>query len=169
MSSGYSNAYVRQIGEYLACAELARQRLFATSFTGNVPEYDLLVCNEKMNSVAVQVKASTTDTWISKATDWMEIEIDEKKKRQKYLRKRRIFNPDLIYILVAVGKSYGEDNFLICQKKDIQKACILSYRRYMDPKKWVRPKNYRSLDNRYHLTDLIKFKNNWDLIHDLLN
>ena len=160
---------MRQIGEYLACAELARQRLFATSFTGNVPEYDLLVCNDKMNSVAVQVKACTTDSWPSTATDWMEIEIDEKKRRQKYLHKRKISNKDLIYILVAVGKRYGEDRFLICRKSDVQEACILSYKRYMDPKKWVRPRNYKSLDNRYHLADLAHFENNWALIHDSLN
>jgi hypothetical protein len=34
----------------------------------------------------------------------------------------------------------------------------------MDPKGWVRPVNYKSLDNRYGVEDLLQFENNWALI-----
>jgi len=31
----------KQTGEYLVCAELCRKKFIATSFTGNVPDYDI--------------------------------------------------------------------------------------------------------------------------------
>lgn len=39
----------------------------------------------------------------------------------------------------------------------------------MDPKGWVRPVNYKSLDNRYGVEDLLQFENNWLLIESRLS
>ena len=42
MRSGRKNLLTKQIGEYLVAAELGRQGLIATTFTGNVPDFDIL-------------------------------------------------------------------------------------------------------------------------------
>ena len=169
MASGLSNKLTGQIGEFLACAELGRRGFVATSFTGNVPEYDLLVCDDKLNTLPIQVKTSRSNTWPSKANQWLEIEIDEDSKRQINKGKKKIDNPDLIYISIVLGNDKKDDRFFISKKSDIQKVCILAYKEWMDPKDWIRPKNFRSLDNRYGVEHLAHFEDNWNLIQNQLD
>ena len=42
MTTGRNNKLVGQTGEYLVAAELSRRGLIATTFTGNVPYYDII-------------------------------------------------------------------------------------------------------------------------------
>jgi hypothetical protein len=168
MATGLAIKLTQQIGEYLACAELGRRGFIATTFTGNVPEYDLLVCNERLQTVPVQVKTSRGSSWPSRADLWLDIQIDDSSRKQISTGPRTIENADLIYICIALGATTGSDRFFICLKSDIQKASIASYTRWMDPKGWVRPENYKSLDNRYGIDDLRQFENNWPLIESRL-
>lgn len=168
MATGLSNKLAGQIGEYLACAELGRRGLIATTFTGNVPEYDLIVCDEQLRAVPIQVKTTRGTQWPSKADLWLDIKIDDEQKKQINLGRKRISNADLIHICIALGKVRSKDRFFVCQKSDLQDACIKSYTRWMDPKDWKRPRNYKSLDNRYSIEDLTDFEDNWSLILDRL-
>jgi len=136
MATGLSNKLAGQTGEYLVCAELGRRGLIATTFTGNVPEYDLLVCDDALNTVPIQVKTSRGDNWPSRADLWLDIEFDDEQKKQINLGSRKIDHPDLIYVCVALGTQQGYDQFFICRKSDILAACIGSYTRWMDPKDW---------------------------------
>ena len=43
MPSGFANQLTKQRGEYLVAAELARRGLLVATFSGNVPDFDLLV------------------------------------------------------------------------------------------------------------------------------
>lgn len=169
MATGLTNKIAGQIGEYLTCAELGRRGLIATTFTGNVPEYDLIVCDDALRTIPIQVKTSRSDNWPTKANLWLDIDIDDLQKRQINKGTRRIDHPNLIYVCVALGETRSGDRFFICLKSDIQKACIESYKRWMDPKDWIRPRNYKSLDNRYTISDLLAFEDNWSLIFDRLN
>ena len=63
MATGRSNKIVGQTGEYLVAAELSRRGLIATTFTGNVPHYDIIASNEEGKHVSVQVKASRSNSW----------------------------------------------------------------------------------------------------------
>ncbi len=47
MMKGLSNKLAGQIGEFLVCAELGKRGIIATSFTGNVPEFDLIVAETR--------------------------------------------------------------------------------------------------------------------------
>ena len=165
MATGLSNKLTGQIGEYLVCAELGRLGLIATSFTGNVPEYDLLVCDEGLKSLPIQVKSTRSSTWPSRADLWLNIEIDDAAKQQINHGRKEIANTDLIYVCVSLGETRGEDRL----KADIQDACIRAYQEWMDPKDWKRPKNYKSLDNRYGTEHLANFEDNWQLIQERLN
>jgi hypothetical protein len=169
MATGLSNRLAGQIGEYLACAELGRRGFIATTFTGNVPEYDLIVCDDTLQTIPIQVKTTRGNTWPSRADIWLQIEFDDVKKKQVNLGPKAIEHPDLVYICIALGKTSTADRFFICRKSDIQNACIASYTRWMDPKGWVRPVNFKSLDNRYGVEDLLPFENNWRLVDRLLS
>ena len=164
MATALSNKLTGQTGEYLVCAELGRRGLIATSFTGNVPEYDLLVCDDQLRTLPIQVKTSSGTSWPSKASIWLDIEFDDEEKKQINLGRKEISHPDLIYVCVALGDSRKDDRYFVCLKSDIQDACIGSYRRWMDPRGWKRPRNHRSLDNRYDVSDLNAFEDNWELI-----
>lgn len=168
MASGLSNKLAGQIGEYLTCAELGRRGLIATTFTGNVPEFDLIVCDGDLRTIPIQVKTSRGDSWPSRADLWLNIEIDHTEKQQINRGPTQIDNPDLIYVCIALGAERKEDRFFVCEKSDIQQACIGSYTRWMDPKDWKRPRNYKSLDNRYAISDLLPFEDNWQLVANRL-
>jgi hypothetical protein len=168
MATGLSNQLTGQIGEYMVCAELGRLGLIATSFTGNVPEFDLLVCDEGLKSLPIQVKTTRSTTWPSRADLWLDIEIDDSAKCQVNHGRKEIANPDLIYVCVALGATRAEDRFFICLKTDIQDACIESYTDWMDPKDWKRPRNHKSLDNRYGVEHLADYEDNWQLIQERL-
>jgi hypothetical protein len=41
MATGCSTQITKQVGEYLVAAEICRRGFIATTFTGNVPHYDI--------------------------------------------------------------------------------------------------------------------------------
>lgn len=170
MKKGLSNKLVGQTGEYLVCAELGRRGLIATSFTGNVPEFDLIVADDKLTTIPIQVKTSTADSYPTRANLWIDIKIDHKNKQQIDRGNLAIDNPELIYICVSLKKadSTERDRFFVLQKRDLQKICAASYRKWMDSHDWKRPRNYESLDNRYSLKDLEPYEGNWELLYQCL-
>jgi hypothetical protein len=53
MATGRSRKIVGQTGEYLVAAELSRRGLIATTFTGNVPNYDIIASDETGRHVSI--------------------------------------------------------------------------------------------------------------------
>ncbi len=47
MASGRNTQLTRQIGEYLAAAELGRRNWVATTFTGSLPGFDILAIDDQ--------------------------------------------------------------------------------------------------------------------------
>ncbi len=171
VSKGLNSKLAGQIGEFLVCAELGKRGLIATCFTGNVPEFDLIVADQDLNTVPIQVKSSRSGNWPTKANLWLDIKVNHESKQQIDNGDSQITNPDLIYACVYLAKAESTDNdrYFILTKSDLQKICSENYRKWMNTIDWKRPKNYESLDNRYHLEDLEPFENNWSLVVDQLN
>lgn len=170
MSKGLSNKLAGQVGEFLVCAELGRRGLIATSFTGNVPEFDLIVADGSLNTLPVQVKTSRGHSWPTTASQWINVTIDEKEEKQIDYGDSDIPHPDLIYVCVLLAApGVGQaDRYFILLKRDLQVICARNYRAWMTKHKWKRPKNFRSLDNRYYVTDLEPFEDNWALFEQQL-
>lgn len=171
MDRGLQNKLAGQTGEFLVCAELGRRGLIATSFTGNVPEFDLIVADNALNTIPIQVKTTRGNNFPTKANLWIDIDIDETNKRQIDQGDRVIDHPDLIYVCVAMVEpdSESKDRFFILRKQDLQVICAGNYREWISKHNWQRPRNFRSLDNRYSLDNLIPFEDRWDLIDDQLS
>jgi hypothetical protein len=53
MATGRHNKLVGQTGKYLVATELSRRNLIATTFTGNVPHYDIYASDEAGHHVSV--------------------------------------------------------------------------------------------------------------------
>ena len=168
MAKGINSKLAGQIGEYLVCAELGKRGYIATSFTGNVPEFDLIIANENLKTIPIQVKTSRSENWPTRANLWLNIEIDDKEKKQVDKGNIVISNPNLIYVCVALAEidTDKKDRFFILTKKDIQEICNKHYREWMDLKNWKRPRNYKSMDNRYYIDNLLEYENNWQLIEN---
>ncbi len=164
MSSGRGNKLTGQIGEYLVCAELGRRGFIATPFSGNVPTFDVLATDEQCRTVPIQVKASRSDNWPSDARQWMEIELDTETKVQNCSRRAQIQHPDLIYVCVAIAAPGGRDRFFILTKADLQSVCVDGYSTFLERHKGRRPRNPASYDNRYFISGLQRFEDNWELI-----
>ena len=170
MSKGLSNKLAGQVGEFLVCAELGRRGLIATPFSGNVPEYDLIVADESLKTLPVQVKTSRSHSWPTRADHWINVTLIEKKKKQIDNGNREISHPELIYVCVALAPpgSDAQDRYFILLKKDLQLICATNYRAWMQKHNWSRPKNFRSLDNRYCISNLEDFEDNWGLFEKQL-
>ena len=79
MTTGRSNKLVGQKGEYLVAAELSRRGLIATTFTGNVPNYDIIASGDAGRQVSVEVKTSRGATWqFGNMTRYCDVTLDGK-------------------------------------------------------------------------------------------
>ncbi len=57
VTTGQRMQQIKQAGEYLVAAELCRRGFIATTFTGNVPHYDIIAADNQEHDVHIQVKA----------------------------------------------------------------------------------------------------------------
>ena len=65
LSKGMKNQLTKQLGEYLAAAELSRRGVVCTTFMGNMSRFDLLAMNSKGDSQLIQVKARTKGSFFN--------------------------------------------------------------------------------------------------------
>ena len=170
MSSGYRNNLAKQMAEHLVCVELGRRDLLATPFSGNVPNYDVLVADRSGHALPIQVKATRGTSWPSNSRIWMKLELDRQTGVQKYLGPTALPTPDLIYVCVALAplNSVRRDRFFILTMAELQGVCVSSHTAWMEGHGWKRPKNPETFDLRYEVKHLGEFEDNWALIWQLL-
>ena len=166
MRKSLSNKLTGQVGEHLVCAELGLRGYLSTPFAGNVPEFDLVVADRNLYALPIQVKTvSHGGSYRSKADQWIQIEIDTENKCQIDHGNAEISNPELVYVLVELGKEvFDRHRFFIFTKSDLQRKCCEDYRVYMKRHNWKRPKNYESLDCSPKVTNFVDYEDNWKLI-----
>jgi hypothetical protein len=152
MSSGRDTQLARQIGEYLAAAELGRRGWIATTFTGSLPGFDILAVNPDGRILEVQVKAIRSRGWQLNASQFLDIDIVE---GVQYVRgKKVIATARRICIFVEIG-AYGSDRFYLCELAELQEILRTDY------KGGPRPKNPDSFHHALHPTRLAPFRDNW--------
>jgi Holliday junction resolvase-like predicted endonuclease len=152
-----------QIGEYLVAAELGRQGYIATTFTGNVPEFDILVTDDKLRTIPIQVKTIRRGgAFQSVASKWMDISI-EKKRKQIIHRKVRLANPRLVFVMVVLGEKYGEDEFYLLTQKQLQDIHVKAYSTWLKERKGIRPRKPESLHCAVSPDKLQAFHDNWGI------
>ena len=93
MATGRNMQLTKMIGEYLVCAELCRRELLATTFTGNVPEFDILATDKCLQTIPIQVKANAKGDWMLRADLFLNIDYNKEKKIQTIVGKKRLRKP----------------------------------------------------------------------------
>jgi len=165
MKKGRQHKIVGQVGEYLVSAELGRRGYIATTFTGNVPEFDILVIDEKLITIPVQVKTIRRGgAFQTTATKWMNITME--KEVQNIQGKTKLENPDLIYVMVVLGEKYGEDEFYLLKKRDLQKMIFVGYSAWMKKLGGKSPRNPKSFHCTVEPKQLEKYKDNWKIFEE---
>jgi hypothetical protein len=167
MATGRSNQLTKQIGEFLVCAELSRLGFITTPFAGNVPDFDVLAIDDKLNIIPVQVKAIRGGSWQFDGTKFLNIRFRRKGDTitQIVEGKKQLPSPGLIYIFVKIG-SAGSDEFYILKLADIQDIIFTKYSDWLFKHGGKRPRKPDSTHNSVLPKDLSKFRDNWQLIMD---
>ena len=162
MAAGRSNKIVGQTVEYLIAAELSRQGLIATTFTGNVPHYDIIASDETGRHVSVQVKASRGPSWqFGNIKQYCDITFDGKRQivgDTKPCPVRR-----LIMTFVKIADD-GNDYFYILPWKRLRDLVVDHHMAFLSRHDGVRPKKWDSLHCAIAEAVLLPYKDKWDTI-----
>jgi hypothetical protein len=155
MASGRDIQLARQIGEYLAAAELGRRGWVATTFTGSVPGFDLLAINTDGRILEVQVKAIRSSTWQLNAGQFLDIEIID---GVQFVRgKKAIKTARRICVFIELA-NYGSDVFYLCDLEDLQEILRTDY------KDGARPKNPTTFHHALKPKRMEPYKDNWAVL-----
>ena len=168
MATARRNLLAGRLAEHLVCAELTRLELIATTFTHNVPTYDVLATDVECRTVPIQVKATRDKYWRSPATNWMHINMDEKEQIQRIDGQKQLSPLDPIWICVAVGLTRMDDQFFILTQDDIQEIIIKNYTKDLNGYSGKRPRNWKAVDCWWGIHDIIEFKDKWETIKNRL-
>ena len=168
MSGARDNLLTGRLAEHLVCAELSRMGFIATTFSHNVPIYDILATNSDCQTVPIQVKASRNGWWRGYAKKWLDIELDEENEMQNILGLSQLKSLDPIWVCVVVGETRKEDIFFVLTESALQAIVAKNYTEDMNSYKGKRPKNWKALDCWWGVEHLSEFKDRWDLIKSRL-
>lgn len=163
-TTGREMHLVKQIGEYLVCAELGRRGYIATSFTGNVPEFDILAIDKERRVQPIQVKAIRQGQWQFNASHFADITLTIDG-RQIVGEKKRLANPDLICVFVRVV-AQGKDEFYIFRLGTLQDIIVDRHCQWLDRHGGRRPRSPESMHTSVRTDDLAKYRDDWDLLSE---
>ena len=155
MATGRDMQLTRQIGEYLAAAELGRRGWIATTFTGSLPGFDIVAVNPDGRTLEVQVKAIRSGSWQLNAGQFLKIDVQNGTQVVRGLQPLKSNGRICIFIVV---KEQGQDDFYVFDWKDLQTILREDY------KDRSRPKNPESLHHALYPGRIADFKNNWAII-----
>jgi len=163
MATGRSNQLIKQIGEYLVACELARRGFLVATFSGNVPDFDLIVTDFKGSSCPIQVKTIKGGSWQFSIDKFADVTFDG---NQQIIGNRKPLSiPDLVCIFVVAAEKYGEDQFFVLEWSKVQDIVITHHISWLASHGNVRPRNPDSLHCAITQTLLKPFKDNWDIIY----
>ncbi len=162
MTRGRSNKLVGQTGEYLVAAELSRRGLIATTFTGNVPHYDIIASNEDGKHVSVQVKASRGSSWqFGDVTQFCNIEF--KGKHQIVGKPKRCPVQRLVVVFVMIDAD-GADRYYILTWPTLRDLIIKGHKDYLARHGGIRAQTWDSLHTAISEKTLKPYKDKWRTI-----
>ncbi|MBN1970518.1 MAG: hypothetical protein JW870_14220 [Candidatus Delongbacteria bacterium] len=166
MTTGRQNKLVGQTGEYLVAAELSRRGLIATTFTGNVPHYDIIASSEEGKHVSVQVKTISGINWqFSRVDQFVEIEFKDHMQVVGKCLQSPIEN--LVFVFVKL-EEYGTDKFYICTWSELTDILSKAHSEYLAKHNGVRPKKWDSLHISINENHISHFENRWELVEKML-
>ena len=164
MATGRSNQLIKQMGEYLVACELARRDLLVATFSGNVPDFDLIVTDFKGSSCPIQVKTIKGGSWQFAIDKFVDVTFDGN--RQIIGNWKPLSIPDLVCVFVVAAEKYGDDQFFVLEWSKVQDIIISNHIRWLESHGGVRPRNPNSLHCAIVQSALQPYKDNWSVINN---
>jgi hypothetical protein len=164
VATGKSTQLTKQIGEYLVCAELCRRGLLSTTFTGNVPDYDIVAINSENDSRLIQVKTIRAGDWQLNAKNFLIIDISDEGVQTIKGRKYEELEP-IIFVFVKLD-SQGDDEFYIVDAPALVDMIYENHNGFLKKHKGIRPRNPKSTHTAVSRKGLSKYRDNWGVITD---
>jgi hypothetical protein len=162
MATGRSNKLVGQTGEYLVAAELSRRGLIATTFTGNVPNYDIIASNERGKHVSVQVKASRGSSWqFGDITRFCEISFKGKCQvvgRPKPCPVRRLV---VVFVLIDADRA---DRYYVLTWRTLRDMLVRGHKAYLAKRNGMRAEKWDSLHSAISEKTLEPYRDRWGIV-----
>jgi hypothetical protein len=166
MATGRSNKLVGQTGEYLIAAELSRRGLIATTFTGNVPHYDIIASDEAGRHVSVQVKASRSASWqFSNITQYCDITFDGKRQVVGDVKACPVHQLIVTFVKIEEDRN---DNFYILTWQRLRDLLVKGHKAFLARHDGVRPQRLDSLHCAISEKTLHPYRDKWDTIENNL-
>ncbi|MBI5015559.1 MAG: hypothetical protein HZB55_08700 [Deltaproteobacteria bacterium] len=162
MATGRSNKLVGQTGEYLIAAELSRRGLIATTFTGNVPHYDIIASDETGRHVSVQVKASRGSSWqFGNITQYCDITFDGQRQVVGDVKPCPVLRLIVAFVKIA---NDGNDRFYILPWERLRDLLVGHHKTFLAKHDGRRPKKWNSLHCAIEEKTLQPYKDHWTTI-----
>lgn len=166
MARGLSNKLVGQTGEYLVAAELSRRGLIATTFTGNVPYYDIIASDEAGKHVSIQVKASRGQSWqFGNIRQYCDITFEGEQQVVGDAKPCPILR--LIVIFVKIEDD-GKDRFYILSWLSLRDLLVDHHKAFLARHNGIRPHRWDSLHSAISEKELESYRDRWETIEDNL-
>ena len=165
MVTGRGNKLVGQAQEYLVAAELSRRGLISTTFTGNVPHYDIVASNEAGLHLSVQVKSSVGGSWHLGIASFCEIDFSDDRQQVGSMKRSPVLGLICVFVHL-IGQ--GQDRFFVLPWEELRDLVVADYSRWLNVHEGVRPKNPRSLHYTLLERQIVDFENNWNLLAERL-
>ncbi|MFC4671969.1 hypothetical protein ACFO5X_25700 [Seohaeicola nanhaiensis] len=165
MPRSFKTQLAGQIGEGLVVAELGRRGIVATSFTGNVPDIDILAYRDG-RTIALQVKALRSGSVSFDARRFMQIDFDGD--RQIVTEQAAKQGEGLIYVFVGIGDVLGYDEFYLIQDHQLRELIHDGHISWLAKHGGIRPRNPQSTHIGLSLAKLEAYRDNWALVENAL-
>jgi len=162
MATGRSNQLFKQIGEYLVACELARRGLLVATFSGNVPDFDLIATDRRGSSCPIQVKTVKGGSWQFSIDKFAMVTFEGSK--QFIGDKKPLPIPQLVCVFVLAAEKYGEDQFFVVEWSMVQDILIAHYLHWLNSHGGVRPRKPNSMHCAIGESELRGYRDNWSII-----
>lgn len=163
--SGRSNQLTKQVGEYLVAAEVCRRGFIATTFTGNVPFYDIVASNATGGHQAIQVKAINGGSWQFDVRTFANVSLDGS--RQVMGEPIAPAYPNLVCVFVRLRET-GTDEFFVLMWETLRTIVIDAHRQFLARHGGIRPKKPDSYHTAVTPEMLGEHRNRWEVLTERL-
>jgi hypothetical protein len=163
MATGRSNKLVGQTGEYLVAAELSRQGLIATTFTGNVPHYDIIAADEHGKHVFIQVKAGRVSSWQLDIRQFCVISFDGKRQIIGAMKSCPVIGLVMVFVKIDPDR---KDRYYVCKWEQLRDLVVKGHKYYLARHDGTRPKRWDSMHAAIAEKTLAPFLEQWQVVTD---
>ena len=163
MPTGREMQLTKQTGEYLVAAELCRRGMVAATFTGNVPDYDIIASDKFGNVRHVQVKAIRSGGWQLSIDRFTEVSMVGDRQVMGATRSSPV--PGLMFVFVKLQDT-GKDLFFIIGWEELTGILTAEYSAYLKKHGGIRPRNPQTKHCGLSLESLKPFENQWETLSE---